>query len=457
MTKRDPLVVTLVALVARLGVVAWAASAIPPTADGEYYHRLATRIASGEGYTWLWPDGVVTYAAHYPVGYPALIGAAYALLGAKPVVAMVVNALLGAAGSWAAFDLLTRATSRRLALAGGLVVALHPALVPYTAALMTEGVTAALLVLATAFAERSHVAAARRGAVAWFVACGVTMGVATLVRPQSLLLAPVLGWLAARGATGALRGNLMGAIMATLLTLGVCAPWTLRNCRRMDRCALVSVNGGWNLAIGTQTNGGGWQEMVVPDACKEVFDEAAKDDCFGRAARETIRRDPLGWLARAPAKLRVTFDYFGAAPWYLHAANAERFPYRAKVALGTLETIASRLLLIAALVSVRRLDGPRRLLREAVTGFGLIACFLAAGAMGYLACALALLLLGPRELLRLPRIVPVTAAVLVATAVTHAVFFGAGRYGLVVVPFVAALAFVRPELVRPDVVPPPQG
>jgi hypothetical protein len=28
--------------------------------------------------------------------------------------------------------------------------------------------------------------------------------------------------------------------------------------------------------------------------------------------------------------------------------------------------------------------------------------------------------------------------------VMHAVFFGAGRYGLVVVPFVAALAFVRP-------------
>lgn len=444
-TQRDPLLVVLVALVARLLVVAWAATAIPPTADGEYYHKLATRIASGEGYTWLWPDGVVTYAAHYPVGYPALIGAAYALLGDKPVVAMVVNALIGSAGAWAAFDLLSRATSRRLALAGGLAVALHPALVPYTAALMTEGVTAALLVLATAFAERAHRAGARRGAIAWLVACGVTMGVATLVRPQSLLLAPVLGWLAARAARRSLRGNLIGATVATLLALGVCAPWTARNCRRMERCALVSVNGGWNLAIGTQTTGGGWQEMAVPEECKEVFAEAAKDECFGRAAKATIARDPLAWLARAPAKLRVTLDYFGAAPWYLHAANAERFPYRAKVALGTVETVLSRLLLLAALITARSLDGPRRLLREAATGFGLIACFLAAGAMGYLALALALVLLGPRELIRLPRIVPVTAAVLIATAVMHAVFFGAGRYGLVVVPFVTALAFVRPR------------
>jgi hypothetical protein len=250
----------------------------------------------------------------------------------------------------------------------------------------------------------------------------------------------VLGLLASR--TNA-KSAITGAVVATSLALAVCAPWTLRNCRQMVQCALVSVNGGWNLAIGAQTNGGGWQEIIVPDACREVFAEAAKDDCFGREARKAIAADPLRWLARAPAKLRVTFDYFGAAPWYLHVANPTRFPYGAKVALGTLETLVSRLLLLAALVTVRSLAGPRRLLREAATGFGLLACFLTAGAMGYIACALGILLLGPRELLRLPRVVPVTAAVLVATAVLHVVFFGAGRYGLVVVPFVTALAFCR--------------
>ncbi len=450
MKRRDALAVTLVALVARLAVVAWAAGSIPPKADAEYYHQLATRLAHGYGYTWLWPDGVVTAAAHYPVGYPALIGAAYAVFGGKPVVAMLVNALIGTAGAWAAFDLLSRATSQKLALVGGLVFALHPALVPYTAALMTEGVTASLLVMATAFAERAHGAEQRRHATGWLVACGLCMGVATLVRPQSLVLAPVLGWLASRTT---LRASAALALATTALALAVCAPWTLRNCRQMEQCALVSVNGGWNLAIGTQTSSGGWQEMVVPEACREVFAEAAKDECFGREARKTIARNPMAWLARAPAKLRVTLDYFGAAPWYLHVANPERFPYRAKVALGTLETLASRLLLLASLVSVRRLEGPRRLLREAATGVGLISCFLASGALGYVACALAIAMLGPRELMRLPRIVAVTAAVLAATAVLHVVFFGAGRYGLVVVPFVTALAFVRPERAPGESVP----
>jgi hypothetical protein len=449
-TRRAALVVTAVALAARLGIVAWAARTIPPTADGTYYHLLATRIASGQGYTWLWPDGVITHAAHYPVGYPAMLAGAYAVFGAAPVVGMIVNAAVGAAGAWSAYDLLRRATSPRLALAGGLAVALHPALVPYTAALMTEGVTASLVVMGAAFAARARAAgparsgddARGRGALAWLVASGAVLGLATLVRPQVIALAPFVGWLAA-GAGASVRARVGRAVTATALALAVCAPWTVRNCVRMERCALVSVNGGWNLAIGTQTVGGGWQEMLVPDACKEVFAEAAKDECFGREARRVIVADPTAWLARVPAKLRVTFDYFGAAPWYLHAANPSAFPYGAKVWLGALETVTSRLLLAAALVAVRTLAGPRKLLREATTGFGLLACFLVAGALGYVACGVAVLLIGRKELERLPLVVPASALVLLSTAAMHSIFFGAGRYGLMVVPFVTALAFVR--------------
>jgi hypothetical protein len=203
------------------------------------------------------------------------------------------------------------------------------------------------------------------------------------------------------------------------------------------------VNGGWNLAIGTQTENGGWHEMKVPDACKEVFAEAAKDACFGRAARSVIARDPASWIARVPAKLRVTFDYFGAAPWYLHTASPERFTYRMKLALGALETLASRLLLAAALVAVWKLDGPRRRARRVVCTIGLVACVLVPGTLGYLACAIAIALLGLRAIERAPAIVGAAAGIIFATAATHAVFFGSGRYGLVVVPFVTALAFVR--------------
>ena len=110
----------------------------------------------------VWPDGAVTYAAHYPVGYPAILAAVYAVFGASLAAAMLVNALVGAAGAAAMHRLALRAMPPRHAIAAGIVVALHPALVPYTAAVMTEGVTAALLVVAAACA-----AAARETERAW--------------------------------------------------------------------------------------------------------------------------------------------------------------------------------------------------------------------------------------------------------------------------------------------------
>ncbi|MBX3188711.1 MAG: glycosyltransferase family 39 protein [Labilithrix sp.] len=442
MTRRDGLVVFAVALLARLALAAWAAGAIPPTADGTYYHVVASRIAEGHGYTWLWPDGAVTYAAHYPVGYPAIVAIAYAVFGTKPALAMIVNALFGAGAAWAAWDLLAQ-SPRKLALAAGLTVGLHPALVPYTAAIMTEGVTASLLILSVALGRRARVDPRRR----WLAACGLVLGVATLVRPQSLVLAPVVGWLAA-SASASVKARAARAAAMLAVALAVCAPWTARNCARMDRCALVSVNGGWNLAIGAQTESGGWHEMKVPDECKEVFAEAAKDACFGSAALRVIARHPVAWLARAPAKLRATFDYFGAAPWYLHAANPERFTYRMKLALGAVETLASRLLLAAALVSVWRLDGPRSRARKIVCAIGLVACVLVPGTIGYLACAIAIAILGLRPIERAPILVPAASFVILATAATHAVFFGSGRYGLVVVPFVTALAFLRRDPAR---------
>lgn len=452
--RRDALVVAAVGLAVRLVVVGWAAGSIPAAADGTYYHALAVRLAEGQGYTWRWPDGVVTYAAHYPVGYPALLALGYAVFGAKPVVAMVLNALFGAAAGVGVHALVARASPPRLALAAGLAVALHPALVPYTAALMTEGVTASLLVVAAALAARARDA---DEPLRWLALTGLVMGVATLVRPQSLLLAPVLGWLATPRARGAAdrgeatrtRRGVFSASVVVLTTLAVCAPWTARNCARMERCALVSVNGGWNLAIGAQTDSGGWHELAVPEACEHVFQEAAKDACFGREAKHAILRDPAAWLARAPAKLRVTFDYFGAAPWYLHTANAERFPHGAKVALGAIETLAARLLLAAALVTLLRMRDTGGAFstwcRKAFAAVGLVACVLAPGAIGYFALAAAILALGRRALARAPLVVPLTAWVIVVTALIHAVFFGAGRYGLVVVPFVSAVAFVRPR------------
>lgn len=460
--RRDALGVLAVALLVRLAVVAWAHGRFPAAEDGHYYDVLARRLASGAGYTWPWPDGTVTYAALYPVGYPAMLALAYAAFGASVGVAMGLNALLGAVGAWAAYRLADdsaglrgeHSSPRWRPLTAGLVVALHPALVPYTAAVMTEGVTASLLLLATAIAATVRTSGRPWR---WTVGLAVVLGIATLVRPQSLLLAPLLGALAVPvgGRTpkshtvgGLARERLLRALTATTIALLCVAPWTVRNCERIHRCALVSVNGGWNLLIGAQTTSGVWEPLVVPPECATVWDEGGKDACFERAARRDITASPAAWLGRVPAKIETTLDYFGAGPWYLHAANPDAFGDQAKLSLGVVETIACRLLLLGALAAVGRWPGARRPARSTVALLGGLAAVTTHGWIGYLALIVAVALLGRRAIANAPVIVPVSAGVIAATVLVHAVFFGAGRYGLVVAPFVAVLAFVGRESSR---------
>ncbi|HTJ82740.1 MAG TPA: glycosyltransferase family 39 protein [Polyangiaceae bacterium] len=425
---------------------------MPPAADGTFYDTIARRVASGHGYTWLWPDGAVTYAAHYPVGYPALVALGYRLFGAHPGIAMLENAAVGTLLPLAIHASVASFASRRAALGVGIVAALHPALVTYTPALMTEGVTAALVAIACAVAT----AAVRRGArrpLRWplALALGLVLGLATYVRPQCIAFAPALPLAASLSSREALRRGAVIAVLATVGALVTVAPWTARNCDRMGRCALVSVNGGWNLLIGTDASAKGtWAELKVPDACRDVFDEAEKDACFGREARRIIAAHPLDWVALAPMKLDATLDYFGAGPGYLRTAAPGEISEATKRALGALETAVQRLLLAAALFGLARLaipDAPRRLGRALPFVLAALALFPHATAAYVLLGVGAIAVTVSRGRSRVPPAVPVAGAVILLTALLHAVFFGAGRYGLVLVPAtltLSALALVRP-------------
>jgi 4-amino-4-deoxy-L-arabinose transferase-like glycosyltransferase len=412
-------------------LVIWAAPRFPAAADGTFYHRLASRLATGAGYTWLWDDGAVTPAAHYPVGYPALLAGPYALFGASTTVAMAVAGVLGTISAVCTYRVAAREMRGRAPLLAGLLVALHPALLPYTAALMTEGVTASLLAIVLACRERRG-GTSKGARLGLALAASALGGLLVLVRPQNLLLLPVLA-LATSPPGARWKHRLLRAAVGPLLALAFVAPWTARNCREMHRCALVSVNGGWNLLIGAHATSGGWSPVPVPEACKEVWDEAGKDLCFETAAKKDIAAHPGSFLALVPRKLANTFEYVGAAGWYLHTSNPEAFTERAKNILGTAETVFLRCVLALALfVQARRWGNGKRPLRKwAVVVAGL------AVASATIGC-LALAALAVRR--RATPLEMTTAAAVLSTAAVHAVFFGAGRYALVVLPFVAVLA-----------------
>jgi len=90
-----------------------------------------------------------------------------------------------------------------------------------------------------------------------------------------------------------------------------------------------------------------------------------------------------------------------------------------------------------------------RVLRRARRLSGAVAAFFAlsrAGWLGYLGFVGTVCLSG-RELTRRP-LAALTAGLVFATAVTHAVFFGAGRYGFVCAALLSVLAVGESERVR---------
>lgn len=448
--------VSLAALVVRSLVVAWAWSKIPPIADGYYYDVLARRLARGLGYTWEWPDGAVTHAAHYPVGYPALAAGIYRVFGETPGFVMLANALFGALAVFACHRIAARGGTRLQALVAGSLVACHPDLVTYTPALMTEGVTAALVTVVLWLALRLS----ERPSLARILAAALALAMATYVRPQCLVLGPLLPVALARGATASARWKRAGlaALAVTGVALLAIAPWSARNCARMGRCALVSVNDGWNLLIGTNPAAwGGWAEVVVPERCAGIEDEAETNACFGTAARDEIAAHPLAWASLAPRKLAVTFNYAGAGPWYLRAANPDALSEPGKRVLGGVTVLFERLAVAGALIAVaRRLAAMRAATGSRAAASALVIavagvawCFVPdLGWLGVVALAVsagAAVALDRER--RLPPILALVAVQVASTAVVHAVFFGSGRYALVTFPVVTVLAAfsVRPR------------
>jgi 4-amino-4-deoxy-L-arabinose transferase-like glycosyltransferase len=431
----------MVALLPRLFVaIAWARE---PVWDGHYYHLGASRIAAGLGYS---EDVIIRGASvwkpwtHYPVGYSALLGFFYRVFGPHLLVAPLLNALLGAATAVLVHRIaLQHVGHTRARVAGGLA-ALHPGLIAYCALVMTEIPSAFLLVLLLWTLLRF------RGTWHAAVLGGLILGMLTLMRPASLLLVPLVAFSEPRPWRRAVLRGLTTAGVA----LAVVLPWTIRNCVRMDGCALVSTNGGWNLAIGAITETGRFQTLHGSDGCPNVTGQVQQDDCWGKVGWKKIQEAPVRWLGLAPKKLAQTFDHESFAVEYVHEADPGAWPEDRREAARGLLTAAHLALLAAAAFSALALPLGRLKQDEQYWQIGLLVAF--CGLMFYGIAEQEhpfhwLIVLAPLVAFApvpgrpyLGAVGRMAMATVLITALTHVVFFGEDRYHLFLSPLFCILA-----------------
>ncbi len=421
-----------------------------PVWDGHYYDFGAKRIAAGLGYS----DDVISGGiavwhpwCHYPVGYSGFLGLFYRIFGHGPLVAPAVGAFVGAAlavVTWGLAREVPAMGERRALVAGGLV-ALHPGLVLYSPLVMTEPLAALLTLGAFWVCVRD---ARMRG----LALAGVVLGLATLVRPQALLCAPFMGLMHA-SSRNTLVTVARNAIVATGVTLLVVAPWTVRNCRVMDGCALVSTNAGWNLAIGAFPRATGrFETLRASDGCREVTGQVQQDRCWLDYGLDQIRARPGFWLSLIPKKLSFTFDHESFAVEYLREARPWDWPEARRSAARSALTMVHRMLVMAAALGcvafVRRGRGAlfQGALLVVVAAAVYDAAFSGGGGSGSARFWPLVVMASVVPWLPLPGRPPVGAALLMpvallaTTVVTHAVFFGEDRYHVVVTPVLCLLA-----------------
>lgn len=289
-----------------------------PFSDAAYYVDRAIELAAGAGYR---DGGVAT--AFWPVGYPALLAATMTLFGPSLAGPMLLN-LAATAAVLALILWFGRrvAGGERSARIAALLYALYPAHIAYAGAALSETSYTAILMLGFALLI------ARRDRWRGLLAAGLLFGVATLMRPQTLLFpfgALVVmtfvyrdfQWRAVRAAA-----IVALAMAATIL------PWSLRNQAALGEFVLVSTNGGVALYAGANADATGdhfamgwergplWRATGVPFN-ERVARQAELDRRFRALAREWIAENPLRYAALGLRKAVLLWRKDSDAFWGL--------------------------------------------------------------------------------------------------------------------------------------------
>ncbi len=265
--------------------------------DARGYDVWARRLAGGD---WIGTD--VFYQA--PL-YPYFLGGIYALLGADPVTARVVQAVVGAAS---AVMLATAAAwffSPRAGLVAGLLLAL------YAPAIFLDGllqksvldvafVSAMVLALAAVHAGGAH---QRR----WWLVLGLAAGALALTRENALVLIVVLAaWVGvAAPAVVVGRGRALAAFAAGVALL--LAPVAARNYAVSGEIYLTTSQFGPNFYIGNHAGADGSYQSLRFGRGSPEFERVDATELAERASGRTLTPAEVSsyWSGRAWTFIRT--------------------------------------------------------------------------------------------------------------------------------------------------------
>lgn len=314
-----------------------------PTSDQFIYHESARWFVERLGYV----DATGSPAGYWPVGYVALLAPFYAIFGAYPTVAFLVNVLLGGATIVTTWGLSRTLFGPIPARAAAFIVAVLPTFVLYTTCIASEnavlpGLVGAvwLMAIPTGTTNREE-----RRRVFLDAGAGILLACTTYVRGIAIPFVLIPLALGIRSPARALGRVALIAACVFLLTL----PWGLRNLHHFGTFSLTSINAGANLWMGNHAGSDGMAAELPPDLPSGI---AAKDAVLRARAIEFIKVHPDEALRLAVRRVWVTMRSDTIAAGWNQIGLRERFGGRAIAIAKGLCTFGYYSLLGAAMLGV---------------------------------------------------------------------------------------------------------
>lgn len=305
------------ALVARLGAAVLIQHLVDQTpgqvcliaGDAQGYWDLAGHLSRGEDFAIYNPP---RYALRMP-GLPLVMAGGMTVFGESALGMRILLAFVGTAACWLVYRLGRELVDHSTGLVACFLAAISPAFVGFSVLLLSETLfAAALLASLIAFAKLAKIDTkdveefpTRRAAVLAAVA-GLLSGMATLVRPTWLLVAPAYGLWLLLPARNRRRRLWHAALVLAGLSLAL-APWTIRNALVTGHFVPTTLWMGPSLYDGLSLHATGISNMEFIEADglyrRPDISEYEADRHYTHAALTFAREHPARACKLAAAKL----------------------------------------------------------------------------------------------------------------------------------------------------------
>ena len=286
-------------------------SVLPGIQDQVSYDALARSLLAGQGFSftqkWYPFTPANTPTAHWSFAYPLYLAGVYTVFGYHPLVARLLQGIVGSAMiSLLVYLIGRRVMDERTGLVAAGLTAIYGYFIYYNVALMTETffIVCVLLSLYLSLQLKEQPTLGR------WVGLGLTLGVATLLRQTILLFVPFLMvWLFVELKNGPVRWWHF-SIPVVIMTLMI-APWTIRNYKVYQQFLPLNSNVGYALYASNNPNlGTDWrnEDIVVPIPQElNGQNEAQLNNALTRKGVEFILADPRRYVLLT---LDKSLEYF---------------------------------------------------------------------------------------------------------------------------------------------------